>query len=377
MSPDRDLGRRDDDGREVDHYGEEPPRSLFSALWFRALLAVLVLGILAAVAVPYLLDVATSPSLKTSAKPVSPAPTAPAAPSAITEPTAVPAPAPGATAPAPGASETAASAPVTTGAAPTPTGAAAAVTERAPSATTAAPATRATAPSAPTAVAKSPAKATKVAEAPKQAPKASATKPSSAKTAIVAATGGPYWVQVGAFREPETAKRLVARLREQGLSAEESLTGPTGPTDATGPPSTVAPRSSTDPRAGGPSGDRYDVVVSGASAADVDAKLATKGMTGETTPNGIVVRPSLPLREAVALSRELADDGMSVQVRRVGGPAPVPAPAQAQAPAPAPAGGVTLHRVRVGGFPDRATAMAAAKQLEEKGFKPFIARRTE
>ena len=96
---------------------------------------------------------------------------------------------------------------------------------------------------------------------------------------------------------------------------------------------------------------------------------------GETTPNGIVVRPSLPLREAVALSRDLADAGLSVQVRRVGGPAPVVAPAPA--PAPAPADGMTLHRVRVGGFPDRATAVAAAKQLEEKGFKPFIARRNE
>jgi len=168
-------------------------------------------------------------------------------------------------------------------------------------------------------------------------------------------------VQVGAFKEAETAKRLAARLREQGLSVEESTTG------------TVAPRPPTEAPASGSAGDRYDVVVSGASAADLDAKIAPKGMTGETTPNGIVVRPSLPLREAVALSRDLADSGMIVQVRRVGGPAPVAAPA----PAPAPAGGVALHRVRIGGFPDRATAVAAAKQLEEKGYKTFIARRGE
>jgi hypothetical protein len=30
--------------------------------------------------------------------------------------------------------------------------------------------------------------------------------------------------------------------------------------------------------------------------------------------------------------------------------------------------------VRVGGFPDRAAAAAALKKLEDKGFKPFIAR---
>jgi hypothetical protein len=33
--------------------------------------------------------------------------------------------------------------------------------------------------------------------------------------------------------------------------------------------------------------------------------------------------------------------------------------------------------VRVGGFPDRAAAVASLKKLEEKGFKPFIASGTE
>ena len=80
------------------------------------------------------------------------------------------------------------------------------------------------------------------------------------------------------------------------------------------------------------------------------------------------MRPSLPLRNAVALSRELADAGLTVQVRRQGAPAPA-----APSPAPARVGGETWYRVRVGGFPDRGTAVASLKKLEDKGYKPFIA----
>jgi cell division septation protein DedD len=341
MSPDRHLGRGDDDGSDMDEYGEAP-RSIFSALWFRALLAVLILGVLAAVAVPYVLDVATTPTAKTPAKPASMAQPTPATP-----PAAAASAAPVATdSPAAAASTPVVSSPASTGSSAVP-----AIASPAPAPETAKPKL------APAAVAKPPVKAAKAADTPNQAPKASATKANPSKAATVAATGGSYWVQVGAFKEPETAKRLVARLREQGLQAEASTT------------STVAPRSPAEPPSGGSSIDRYDVVVSGASASDVDAKLAAKGLTGETTPNGIVVRPSLALREAVALSRDLADAGLRVQVRRVGGSAPV-----AATPPPS---AVMLHRVRVGGFPDRATAVAAAKQLEEKGFKPFIGRGNE
>ena len=38
------------------------------------------------------------------------------------------------------------------------------------------------------------------------------------------------------------------------------------------------------------------------------------------------------------------------------------------------ASGATLYRVRVGAFPDRATAVSTLKELEAKGYKPFIAR---
>jgi hypothetical protein len=60
-------------------------------------------------------------------------------------------------------------------------------------------------------------------------------------------------------------------------------------------------------------------------------------------------------------------------VRRAGGASPAaaatsPTPASSQEASPA------LHRVRVGGFPDRAAAQEAARELEAKGYKPFIAR---
>jgi cell division protein FtsN len=199
--------------------------------------------------------------------------------------------------------------------------------------------------------------AAKVAEPQKASPKAVvASKAAASAEGAAAPTSGPYWVQVGAFKDPETALRLAARLREQGVRAETSTTASAGAAAARPAP------------AAAPSGDRYDVVVSGA---DVDGKLASKGLTGEVTTNGTVLKPSLPLREAVALSRDLADAGLNVQVRRVGGSAP------ATAAAPPATSAETLHRVRVGGFPDRTSAAAAQRQLEEKGYKTFIARGTE
>jgi cell division protein FtsN len=189
-------------------------------------------------------------------------------------------------------------------------------------------------------------------EAPKEATRVpSASKPTAAKAASAPTAGGPYWVQVGAFKDPETAKRVVVQLREQGFRAEQSTT--------TGKGGAPVPADSP--------GDRYSVIVSGGAPGEVDAKLAAKGMTSEATPGGAAVRPSLPLRDAVALSRELADAGLTVQVRRQGA-AVTSAPARTSE---------TWHRVRVGGFPDRAAAVASLKKLEEKGFKPFIASGTD
>ena len=42
-----------------------------------------------------------------------------------------------------------------------------------------------------------------------------------------------------------------------------------------------------------------------APAVDIDAKLTPKGFTAQSAANGVLVRPSLALRDAVALSREL------------------------------------------------------------------------
>ncbi len=391
MSPDRDPGRMGADDHDMDDREDESPRSIFSALWFRALLTVLILGVLAVVAVPYVLDFATTPAKSTAAAPAEPVTAAPAAPPTTAAPAETPATAAPA-APAPVAPEPTAAAPEktetptarpskSTAAKPVPAKPAAtkSPTMVAKAAETPKPAARAAdaekTPAKATRVAeaeKPSARASKAAEAERGAPKAAkaaeaekaapkaaeATKPSPAKAA---SGGGPYWVQVGAFKDPETAKRLAARLREQGMRVEESVT------------TSGSARASTAPAAAPRTADRYDVLVSGASAADVDAKLAPKGLKGEATPNGVVVRPSLALREAVTLSRDLADAGLSVQVRRIGGPAPAPA----LTPAPSAPAPTTLYRVRVGGFSDRAAAVDAIKRLEDKGLKPFLAKGNE
>jgi len=339
MNRDRDPGHRDNEP-EDEEYDEDAPRSIFAALWFRALLAVLVLGVLAAVAVPYVLDFAThSTSDSTPAKGPASAPTSavtppPAQPAASSPPTA--APARPAAVPAPPSAASSAPPAVATPAPAEP-----------PKVAASAPATAEPARPTPTvAPVKDPPKRV---ETPKESPRVvAAAKPTVGAKAASAGTGsGPFWVQVGAFKDPEAAKRLLGQLRQQGFQAEQSVSSKGGVA--------LAPADSP--------GDRYSVVVSGGSAGDVDAKLAAKGMTSEAGPGGAIVRPSLPLRDAVALSRELADAGLTVQVRRQGAAA-TSAPTRT---------GETWYRVRVGGFPDRGAAVASLKKLEEKGFKPFIA----
>jgi len=85
----------------------------------------------------------------------------------------------------------------------------------------------------------------------------------------------------------------------------------------------------------------------------------------------VVVKPSLPLRDAVALSKDLAVDGLKVQVRRAGASAPAPAPSAGGA---AMSGGDSLYRIRVGPFDDRAAATSTLRELEQRGYTPFIAR---
>lgn len=178
-------------------------------------------------------------------------------------------------------------------------------------------------------------------------------------------SGGQWFVQVGAFKDPGTARKVAAKLREDQYTVDESTRGPSAATVA---------KATTSPPAPAKGADQYDVIIAGQSPADLSTRLAAKGLTAEATPNGAVVRPSLPLRDAVALSKDLAVDGLKVQVRRAdGGNAPAARPSR---PAAASGGGAdTLHRVSVGGFGDRATALATLKELEGKGYKPFLTRR--
>jgi cell division septation protein DedD len=317
-------------------YDDDPPRGIFSALWFRALLVIVVLGVIAAVAVPYVLDIVNPPAKTTAKAPSPPQVPQPSPPPVASPPLQSPAPPPVA---APSSPPAPAELPRAEPPRPEP------------------PAVESSRAIEPPKPAEPPARVPPSRSAPRTPP-ATATAP-----AVPPAARGTYWVQVGAFKDPETARKVADQLREQKYKVAESpkasttLAAPSAP-GAAPPPSSA--------------GDRYEVFVSGTSAADMTQKLSGKGVTAEGVAGGVVLKPSLPLRDAVALSRELTADGLRVQVRRAGPPA-VAAPAPAS-PVPAVSGSAMLHRVRVGSFPDRSSAQAVVRELEGKGYKPFIAR---
>jgi hypothetical protein len=205
--------------------------------------------------------------------------------------------------------------------------------------------------------------ATTPADTPKAEPKTKAAAPKTAMRTAKPAAGKQWFVQVGAFKDAATAKKIAAKLREDKYTVEES--------QPSGSAATVAKAitSSATPSSGG--GDHYDVIITGQSPAEINSRLSAKGLAAEPLANGAVVKPSLPLRDAVALSKDLAVDGLKVQVRRAGGGGT----STPKASSGATTSGDSLHRVSVGGFPDRATAMAALKELEAKGYKPFLTRR--
>src|SRR5437773_9773605 len=291
-----------DDRRGSGGYDTEPRRSIFASLWFRVLLVVILLGGAGVLAVPYVLDVMNPP-------PPNPMAVGPPAPPALPLP--APAPAP----------ESAQNPPVAPGpSAPAP-------------APAAAPAT----------------KEEKQTERPKTAKpeKQPARRTAKASAPSAAAGSGAYWIQVGAFKNADAARRLAARLREQNYPVLESSTS--GGVDR-------AP--SAPPASGGAVSDKYDVFVVGGSPEDITVKLSAKGLSTEPARDGVVVKPSLPLRDAIALSKDLAAEGLKVQVRRSGGPA-----SAAATPAPTGnAGGEVLYRVRVGPYPDRGAATSAQKE---------------
>jgi hypothetical protein len=340
-----------------DLYDETAPRSIFAATWFRAVLVLIVLGVIGAVAVPYILDAMNAPPGRLGATAKAPAQTA--APP--------PAPAPPATQaadPTPGSAPPPTTAAATTPAMPSPPPSEPRTETKDP---TVAGSTAAPEPAKPDSTpaprpAPKPSPGTEVVSTPDAKPAESPTTKPARKPAqkVAKATATQWFVQVGAYKDPATAKRVAARLREANYQVDES----TRAAAATVAKATAAPASTG-------SGDHYDVIIAGGSAEDVNKRLQGKGLTAQATPGGVVVTPSLPLRDAVALSKELAVDGLKVQVRRAagsGGPS-------SRTIAASSGGGETLHRVSVGGFGDRATAVATLKELEARGYKPFLTRR--
>ncbi len=335
---------RDDHDYDDERFEDEGRRSIFSALWFRAILVVIVLGVVAAVAVPYVLEIANQPAPKTTAlgKPEmtpAPAPVAPSTPPVASAPMAPPAPEKSPAVDKPAAMDRPA-----TSENPAPT-------SMTPATETPAPAPKKSESSKNIIASKS--------STPKEQPAARTPRAPSAPSP----TGpGEYFVQVGAFKNPDTAKKVATRLREQKYNVEE--TSASGIKTARG----AAPSA---PHASGSPSDRYDVYVTGGAPADINAKLSAKGLSAEPSGAGVVVKPSMPLRDAVALSKDLAVDGLKVQVRRAAsGPAPSPTtPSSASM-----ASDGTLYRVRVGPFDDKSTATSTLRELQQKGYTPFIAR---
>ena len=328
--PERRRGELDDDEARFEDEGR---RSIFSALWFRTILVVVVLGVVAAVAVPYILELANEPPPKPTIV-VRPEPLAPP-PAPVAPPPASPG-----TTPVPPAAEKPP------------------VVEKPPVAERPAPSPPMSASEKPAAAKKADASKSAVAKEP-AAPRS--TKATAAK--VVAAPGGAYFVQVGAFKSQESAKQLATRLRELKYNVEESSMSGAQP----GRSGAASPRAGAAPAGS----DRYDVYVTGGAPGDITAKLTAKGFTADPSSGGVVVKPSLPLRDAVALSKDLAVDGLKVQVRRAGTSAPVSAPS---AGGPAMSGGDSLYRIRVGPFDDRAAATSTLRELEQRGYTPFIAR---
>jgi len=399
VSPERDDPT---DEHEQELYEDVPPRSIFAATWFRVVLVVIVLGVVGAVAGPYVLDWMNPPPPRSAGTTKSPmGPSTSTTPSVIDRQPADKAPGEKSTSeksggdkpatdkkdstlyPAPGAPT-----PSTPPARPEPRSSAAPPAKPAPEPKTAAKAAPESKPAPETKAAPTPPAETKskgamaVTEGPTKPstapPKsetgpATATNPSAQRQAAAKATtptpaavgGGAYWVQVGAFKDPETAKRVATKLREENFKVEESLKRVGGSAPA------AAPSAAKAPAVASPS-DQYDVFVTGMSVEDLNRRLAGKGLSAETSGSGVIVKPSLPLRDAVALSKDLAVEGFKVQVRRAGGS--TPAASSPTAPNAPTEGGQALHRVRVGSFSDKAAALAAARELEAKGYKPYIAR---
>jgi cell division septation protein DedD len=318
MSPERD-DYLDDDRKAAPG---ERRRGVLAAGWLRALLVLGALAVLLIVSVPYIIEwVAPSAPL--------PGPVVRAVPPAepvkseksesVAASTPAPAPAASTAAPEPKAELPAKGDPSKPSTKP----------ESAPKAAVAAKET------APDAVpAKAAAKPQPAAKATPPSPKATA--PAVKATVTPTTATGDYWVQVGLFANSDNAERLAKELREEHFAVEIAQT-------TRGNASASTPVS------------QHEVVVTGSSVDAVTAALKGTG-TAEGVADGVVVRPPRDLKDAVALSRRLAGEGLKVRIRRV----------------TTTAAGGTLYLVRVGGYSTRDAAAAGKRELAAKGVGGFV-----
>ena len=215
----------DDDRYEFDDDENEESRSIFSATWFRVVLATVAVGVIAAVGLPYMLGSGTSAPEKTASVPpplldtkpaasLAPSPAGPDAPGAlvtVTPPSGSPAPAPALAplAPATSVGPERSAAPARSPVPSSPPPARPVVAEAPRPAPDVAPAPRAKPDE--RVASRVQAKPT-ASKPPAQVRAAAAAKPSSVKGA---ATRKAYYVQVGTFKDPAAARRLAAKLRDQ------------------------------------------------------------------------------------------------------------------------------------------------------------------
>lgn len=375
MSPER------DDYRDDDERNEFASRSIFSAGWFRAVLVLTVLAIVVVISLPYLLNwFEPSPPARVAkpAEPLKPAP------SATPPPAVAPVPAPAPTAPIAAPPAVKPAPPVTPAPAPAPKAAMAppaapapapkavaakaippasseparkAAPEKAPAkaaaekAATKAPAEKAPAKTAterpptkaaemaPAKTADKPAAPTRVvakADAPSRPAAVASAKPSAE------AASGNYWIQLGAFKEQKNADALAKTLRDAGFPIQVTPIRRGGGGESRG------------------AAQQHELFVTETSVEKVNAALKGRG-TAQPVSGGVAVKPAFSLQEAMTVSKRLTDEGLKVVIRPAGGLA---SPSQGQG---------TLHAVRVGGYSNRTSALAARDELTAKGHQGFLA----
>jgi cell division protein FtsN len=377
------MSPKDDEFLDDDERAYAPP-SIFASGWFRAVLILGALAVILVIGVPYAMRwLEPGPTQEAGMRPAeAPRPTVPPieprpSPPTVATPAPAPVPAPTPAAPAPSPAPPAATAPpAAVQPAPAPAAEAPRKAEKrtepepkAPEKTARAerPAARTEAkaeakpepkPEAPPRIAKEP--PARAAEKRPAEPRAMAKAEPAEPSAPVATTpSGTFWVQVGLFQDAGNAQRLSTNLREHGFSAQVASVTRGGGASSAAPappgPSAAAPSS------------RHEVYVAGASLEAVKAALRDSG-TAKAVEGGVVVQPPMELKDAVALSRRLAGEGLNVSIRRVAGAAPPTTPE----PAPPASAGTTLHVVRVGGFATRADAQTMRRTLEAKGIAGFV-----